>query len=192
MVPSIPVFPHGLTPSACLGQRGPANARRTWIRVKRRPFSVLKYADSRSPMFCSRPASWCHHSCLQGGSYCGYSGLSEQIWLIFAKWVGTPRCPSGVSPLLPLYINWMPDICSFNSACYRSILTLTRVCAFTFVFPPPPQPPPPHTHTFCESNALVRATVCVVYAIFGSMSYLAFYEYPPLSEQHSLLFPSIL
>ena len=45
--------------------------------------------------------------------------------------------------------------------------------------------PPPH----CESNALVRATVGVVSATFGPMSYFALYQHPPLSEQQSVLSP---
>ena len=39
----------------------------------------------------------------------------------------------------------------------------------------------------CESNNLVRVPVS---ATFGTMSYFAVYEYPPLSEQQWVLFPS--
>ena len=42
----------------------------------------------------------------------------------------------------------------------------------------------------CESNVLVRATVGVVSATFGIMSYFTFYRYAPMSEQRLVLFPS--
>ena len=42
----------------------------------------------------------------------------------------------------------------------------------------------------CENNSLVRTTVGVVSALFGTMSYLPLINIPPLSGQHRVLFPS--
>ena len=42
----------------------------------------------------------------------------------------------------------------------------------------------------CESNALIRATVGVVSATFGTVSYFALSKYAPMSEQRQVLFPS--
>ena len=53
--------------------------------------------------------------------------------------------------------------------------TAAELCHFFGDNLPPTRP--------CVNNAGVRATVSVVFATFGTMSYLAFFQYTPLSQQ---------